>query len=85
MALPVIPALTTNYILRSKYRAGVSREKDPFHPSRLEFVNNILGSDYTVCMRGGGNFSVRFYETLSLGRIPVFIDTDCLLPWHEPD
>ena len=26
---------------------------------------------------------MRFYEALSLGRIPVFIDTDCLLPWHD--
>ena len=31
-------------------------------------------------MRGGGNFSVRFYESLSVGRIPVFLDTDSLLP-----
>lgn len=77
------PGIETNFILRKKYRAGISGEKDPHHPSRLEFVGNILNSDYTVCMRGGGNFSVRFYETLSLGRIPLFIDTDCLLPWHD--
>ncbi len=77
------PGIETNFILRKKYRAGVSGEKDPNHPSRLEFVGNILNSDYTVCMRGGGNFSVRFYETLSLGCIPLFIDTDCLLPWHD--
>ncbi len=31
----------------------------------------------------GGNFSVRFYETLCLGRIPIFIDTDCLLPFQD--
>ncbi len=31
-------------------------------------------------MRGIGNFSVRFYETLAVGRIPVLLDTDCLLP-----
>ncbi len=40
-------------------------------------------------MRGGGNFSVRFYETLAVGRIPVLLNTDCLLPldklinWQE--
>ena len=43
----------------------------------------ILNSNYTVCMRGGGNFSVRFYETLALGRIPIFINTDCILPFDE--
>ena len=32
------------------------------------------------CARGAGNFSYRLYETLSCGRIPVFVDTDCVLP-----
>ena len=40
-------------------------------------------SPYTFCMRGMGNFSVRFYETLAMGRIPVLIDTDCKLPFSE--
>ncbi|HJU48582.1 MAG TPA: exostosin family protein, partial [Gaiellaceae bacterium] len=39
-------------------------------------------SDYVVCARGGGNFSYRLYEALSLGRIPIFIDTDCVLPFE---
>jgi hypothetical protein len=72
----------TNFVIREKYRAGVERAH-PQHPSRLEFVQNIIDSDYTVCMRGGGNFSVRFYETMCMGRIPVFIDTDCLLPFDD--
>ena len=38
---------------------------------------------YTFCIRGVGNFSVRFYETLAMGRIPVLIDTDCKLPLEE--
>ena len=74
----------TNFLLRRRYRAGYwAPKKDPYHPTRLEFVQNILDSDYTVCMRGGGNFSVRFYEVLSLGRIPVFVDTDCVLPYDD--
>lgn len=78
------PEISCNYLLRKKYRAGYTvSKKDPFHPTRLEFVNNILNSDYTVCIRGGGNFSVRFYETLSLGRIPIFINTDCILPYDN--
>lgn len=43
----------------------------------------MLESDYIVCLRGGGNFSVRFYEALSLGKIPVFVDTDCVLPYDH--
>ena len=77
------PGISTNYILRKRYRAGETQDKSSQHPAKLEFVNNILDSDYTVCMRGGGNFSVRFYETLCLGRIPIFIDTDSLLPFQD--
>ncbi len=73
----------TNFLLREQYHAGNDRERSDFSPQKLAFVDNILGSDYTVCMRGGGNFSIRFYETLCLGRIPVFIDTDCLLPFQD--
>jgi len=74
----------TNFLLRRRYRAGYwNPNKDPFHPTRIEFVQNILNTDYTVCIRGGGNFSQRFYETLCLGRIPIFIDTDCILPYDH--
>lgn len=77
------PGIRTNFIPRKRYRAGEVDDKSHLHLAKLAFVNNILGSDYTLCMRGGGNFSVRFYETLCLGRIPVFIDTDCLLPFQD--
>jgi hypothetical protein len=44
------------------------------------FYNNIFNNIYTFCIRGFGNFSVRFYETLAVGRIPVLLNTDCRLP-----
>lgn len=50
---------------------------------REQFVDNMLNSDYILCTRGGGNFSYRFYETLSCGRIPVLINTDCELPFEQ--
>jgi hypothetical protein len=76
--------VSANLLLRRRYRAAYkAKPKDPFHPTRLDFVGNILQSDYTLCMRGGGNYSWRFYEVLSLGRIPVFVDTDCLLPYQN--
>ncbi|QQX76778.1 MULTISPECIES: exostosin family protein [Aequorivita] len=71
-----------NFIFRKKYRAGIIAEKDAHHTT-LEFYSNIRESDYVVCVRGAGNFSVRFYETLAMGRIPVFIDTDCSLPLDD--
>lgn len=76
--------IESNFAIRKRYRAGYwANKKDPFHPTRLEFINNLLNSDYTLSIRGGGNFSVRFYETLSLGRIPVFVNTDCQLPFDD--
>jgi len=72
----------TNFILRKKYRAGVTTNKDA-HKSTLEFYNNLKDSQYVVCVRGAGNFSVRLYETLAMGRIPVFVNTDCALPFDN--
>jgi hypothetical protein len=50
---------------------------------RAEFVRNVIDSDYVACVRGGGNFSLRLYETLCCGRIPIVIDTDCVLPFAD--
>jgi hypothetical protein len=71
-----------NFIVRNKYRAGAISEADR-HRTTIDFYRNIQESDYTVCVRGGGNFSKRFYETLAMGRIPLFINTDCNLPFEE--
>jgi hypothetical protein len=46
-----------------------------------KFVRNIFDTSYTLCLRGLGNYSFRFYETLSAGRIPLFVNTDCVLPF----
>lgn len=71
--------LKSNFIERKKYRAGAT-SKEEREVSTLEFYQNMIDSDYVVCVRGAGNFSVRFYETLAMGRIPIFINTDCILP-----
>lgn len=75
------PLVQTNFVLRKKYRGGDATGDN--NDLKAEFVRNIVESDYTVCVRGTGNFSTRFYETLCLGRIPVFVDTDCRLPLDE--
>ena len=78
----------SNFIFRAKYRAGVKVDEDKAITTK-EFFKNIYENPYTFCMRGGGNFSVRFYESLAVGRIPVLLNTDCLLPldklinWQE--
>ena len=74
------PEIISNFIYREKYRAG-AKSVDERKKSTLEYYENIRESDYIICIRGTGNFSIRFFETLMMGRIPVFIDTDCLLPF----
>ncbi len=71
-----------NFIYRKKYRAGVQTAEDLEFTTK-EYYQNIHESDYVICVRGGGNFSVRLYETLMMGKIPVFVNTECLLPFPE--
>ena len=44
---------------------------------------NMQQSPFNLCTRCNGNFSMRFYQTLSCGRIPVFTDTDIELPFSD--
>ena len=74
--------IITNFIYRKKYRAGAKSQKD-LQSTTLEYYENLLDSDYILCIRGAGNFSIRLYETLMVGRIPIFVNTDCILPFEE--
>jgi len=73
----------SDFIRRKKYQGGISKEEDNFKNIKKEFYKNIVHTQYTLCIRGTGNFSARFYETLALGRIPVFVNTDCMLPFED--
>jgi len=77
--LAVNEGLETNFILRAKYRAG-SHSPETQQGTTQQFYNNLFNNAYTFCIRGVGNFSVRFYETLAVGRIPILLNTDCRLP-----
>lgn len=52
----------------------------PQDVARAEYIASIQENLFTLAPRGDGNYSLRFYETLSLGRIPILIDTDMPLP-----
>lgn len=85
--LRVMTDVRANIIERDSFSAGVWRDGQldarAHEVTRREYVENLLGSDYALCVRGGGNFSFRLYETLQLGRIPLFVNTDCILPWPD--
>lgn len=72
-------SIDCRFIRRKEYRAGVTKNKDT-HETTIQFYDNILESQYVLCVRGAGNFSVRFYEALMMGRIPLYVHTDGYLP-----
>ena len=74
------PRIETKFIIRSSYSGHISTAKGDAKQSRQEFVDNLLDADYALIVRGDANAATRFYEALSLGRIPLFLDTECVLP-----
>ena len=87
-ALSKSPWIDTNFVIREHFFGHAllpSGETDfaKLQKTRHEYVQNMVESDYILCVRGAGNFSYRLHETLSCGRIPVFVDTDCVLPYHS--
>ena len=75
----------TDFIRRGEYCGGVDRDRNSegLLKVRQEYFRSLNNSDYVVCIRGKGNYSYRFYETLAWGRIPIFIDTDSPLPFSD--
>jgi len=73
----------TNFILRSFYSGSAKTIKDDAEKLRKEFVDNIINSDYVLDVKGDANQSIRFYEILSLGRIPLFVDTERVMPLED--
>lgn len=49
----------------------------------LQDNDNMNDNLFTLCYRGRGNFSVRFYETLMRGRIPIQINSSSIFPYED--
>jgi hypothetical protein len=75
-------SLHQEILIRESY-GGISRLVSNSEKKRDEYVNNIADSDFVLCPRGDSNASLRFYETLSAGRIPLIPDTKIKLPYLE--
>lgn len=76
------PQIQSNFVIRKNAIFFEAPNELQKRKARIEYVQNITESDYILCCRGSGNYSNRLYEVLSCGRIPIFIDTDCHLPWE---
>ena len=82
--LPLVMAderVQTDCILRTKFWGG--KVHDP--QLMREYRDNMQRSEFNLCLRGGGNFSMRLYHVLSAGRIPVLIVEDLAqdLAWSD--
>lgn len=69
----------TNFILRDKMGL-FSQSLEMRENYRADYVRNMMDSDYLFCCRGYGNYSFRFFEILSCGKVPIFLNTDCVPP-----
>ena len=50
---------------------------------RKQYIENLIESDFVLLIRWFWNYSIRQYEALSLGKIPIYIDTWAKLPFTE--
>jgi hypothetical protein len=76
----VVGSDNCNFIIRSTFYHNTGQVNIN---TRREYCANIANNLYTLCVRGAGNFSYRFYEALCMGRIPILIDTDTSLPFEK--
>ncbi len=50
---------------------------------RLSYLQTLAESLTVLCPRGEGLNSIRFFESMALGRIPVLVSDSCLLPFED--
>jgi hypothetical protein len=73
--------IRTNFIFRDEPCKGLT--DDEIEQKTIDFTDNMKTSEFVFCPRGNGNFSIRFYEALFSGRIPVVVESDSELPFEN--
>lgn len=53
---------------------------DDFESRRAHFMNTLARSRFVLCPRGRGTSSIRLYEALAAGRVPVIISDEWVPP-----
>jgi hypothetical protein len=75
--------IKTLFIVRKTFSGAVRTIELSPEQARKEFVRSIAESDFVLAPKGDGNYSNRFLEAFSMGRIPILIDTDVVLPFED--
>lgn len=68
---------------RRSFSANPKTAMGDMRQLREEMIDTILKSDYALDVRGDANNSTRLLEILSLGRIPVIVDTERNFPFKD--
>jgi len=83
MILERSPLVALNLKKRRSFSGSAKTALGDLHGLRQDFVDTVLQSDYALDVRGDANDSTRLFEILSLGRIPVLVDTERPLPFSS--
>src|SRR3989344_6585483 len=75
------PRIETRFILRKTFFGQAPKEETERH--RQEDLENMSTADFALAPRGDGNYSRRFFRALSMGVVPILIDTDMVLPLEK--
>ena len=75
--------LETLFDVTNKYKNYYCQDEQNRIFLENRFIENINKCDYTLCVRGTGNYSGRFYMALNAGRIPIVLDTDVVIPYED--
>jgi hypothetical protein len=70
-------------IPRFEYQGHVAGDHKEIKKRTDEMIQMIRNTFITISPRGAGMNSMRFFETLSFGRIPLLISDDCVLPFEN--
>jgi hypothetical protein len=67
---------------RRRFRAGAARadERDEEREYRRRFAEATRSSKFVLCPRGISVSSIRVFETMSMGRVPVILSDDWVPP-----
>lgn len=68
-----------DFVVRSDFWGGSPHNEKLMY----EYWTNLNQNQFVLASRGVGNFSMRFYQALSIGRIPVVVNTDIELPFSD--
>lgn len=76
-------AVVMRTIARPSYSGHRATASDDPVRLRREFADLIVRNNYALDVRGDANASTRLFEILSLGRVPVIVDTERNFPFAD--